>query len=241
MSSQKKINEIKKLQKQGDRYSVEKIALFLKDDDMTVKLTTIEVLGELPKSKYIKSILISLTDYNDEEVRYYALEALRGYTGEDLFETAIKLFNDNDELVRISVVQLLVEMGYPDGLEYLIKALADNEELVRSYAAEGIGKLGSTASIPLLELNLLCETSTLAKLGFLVGLYLLGEEKYLIQILDLLEDPSYKVRCAVANTVVDLVNEENRNLIKQSLLLALKNEETNAARSSMEGAINELK
>ncbi|WP_445670115.1 hypothetical protein [Peribacillus sp. FSL M8-0224] len=59
-------------------------------------------------------------------------------------------------------------------------------------------------------------------------------------MLDLLKDPSYRVRCAVANSVVDLLNQENVNLIKQSLLSALKNEQTDAARSSLQGALGEI-
>ncbi|WP_289324557.1 hypothetical protein [Peribacillus sp. ACCC06369] len=39
---------------------------------------------------------------------------------------------------------------------------------------------------------------------------------------------------------MDLLDQENANLIKKSLLSALKNEQTDAARSSLQGALEEL-
>ncbi|MFS0763373.1 HEAT repeat domain-containing protein [Peribacillus sp. 1P06PB] len=135
------------------------------------------------------------------------------------------------------MVEAIGDLNEIKGLEHLYEALTDKEEIVRGYAAEGIGKIGKAASIPILEKYLKYETSSLSKLGFFVGL---GERKYLRLMLDLLKDPSYRVRCAVANSVVDLLNQENVYLIKQSLLFALKNEQTDAACSSLQGALEEI-
>jgi HEAT repeat protein len=240
MNTEQKINIIIESLQHQERNSSLKIVQYLEDDDLAVKLTAIEALGEIPNSGCIKSILIELTENYDDEIRYYALESLKGYDGEDVFEAIVRNLKDSDELVRISVVEAIGDLNEIKGLEHLYEALTDKEEIVRGYAAEGIGKIGKAASIPILEKHLKYETSSLSKLGFFVGLYLLGERKYLTLMLALLKDPSYRVRCAVANSVVDLLNQENVNLIKQSLLSALNNEQTNAARSSLQGALEEI-
>lgn len=240
MNTDQKLNKIKELQNHMEQDSIVKIAAFLDDDEIAVRLTAIEALGELPMDESIKSILIKLTDDLDEEIRYHALESLRGYTGEDVFKAVVRHLKDDHELVRISAVEAIVDLGDTRGVEYLVKALADEEEIIRSYAAEGLGIIGTEASKPMLEKYLSYETSSLAKRGFFVGLYLLGEKKYLKSILDLLKDPDYRVRCAVANTVVDLINQENEYIVKQSLQSALQNEQTNAARSSIQGALEEI-
>ncbi|WP_042355191.1 HEAT repeat domain-containing protein [Bacillus rubiinfantis] len=240
MNTEQKIKKIKELQKRVDENSIEKIGSFLEDDDTATKLTAIEVLGELPKDESIKSILIKLTENPDEEIRFYALESLHGYTGEDVYASVVKRLEDSDELVRISAVEVIVNLKDIKGIEHLCNALTDTDEIVRSYAAEGIGKIGTKTYIPILEKYLSREKSNLSKLGFFLGLYLLGEKKYLNSILALLENRSYRVRCAVANSVVDLVNQENIKQIKERLLSALKNERTNAAHSTLEGALEEI-
>ncbi|MDM5358240.1 HEAT repeat domain-containing protein [Peribacillus sp. ACCC06369] len=176
MNTEQKINKIKELQNNVELDSILKIAFFLEDDDLAVKLTAIEALGELPNSESIKSILIKLTKNSDEEIRYYALESLKGYAGEDVFEAIVRNLNDSDELVRISAVEAIGDLNDIKGLDHLYKALTDKDEIVRGYAAEGIGKIGKAESITILEKFITSETNSLSKLGFFVGLYLLGEK-----------------------------------------------------------------
>ena len=48
MNTEQKINKIKELQKNIEWDSILKIAIFLEDDDLAVKLTAIEALGGVP-------------------------------------------------------------------------------------------------------------------------------------------------------------------------------------------------
>lgn len=156
------------------------------------------------------------------------------------FFAVVNRLKDDNELVRISAVEALGEMRDCRGKQHLIDALTDAEEIVRREAAEGLGELGDVSAIPILQSFLQNETSSTAKVGFYVGLYLLGAEFRLKSLLNLLKDPSYQVRCSVANCVLDLVDEENEKLIIKALNAALRRETTVAARSTLQSALEEL-
>jgi HEAT repeat protein len=240
LDSEKKIKQIETLQQIATEASIQKIIDFIEENDLAVKLTAIEVLGELPKSEKIKQKLLQLAENTDEEVRYYALESLKGYTGKDILNCVAKKVDDSDDLVRISAVETLGNLGYKEGIDFLFKALLDSDEIVRSYAAESLGKIGTIDLIPDLEKLLQDEKSSISKLGFYLALYHLGVKKYLHLILKLLNDPSYRVRCAVANSLGILTDKDNINHIKENLLFALKQEKTVAARTSLRRALEEI-
>lgn len=240
MKSEQKLMIIQGFLEQAGPEAIGHIASFLEDEDSHVIWMAIEALGTLPISEKIKSILLPLTENLDEEIRFKALEALCGYTGDDVLNAVVKRLKDDNELVRISAVEALGEMRDYRGKQHLIDALTDVEEIVRREAAEGLGELGDASAIPVLQAFLRNETSSTAKVGFYVGLYLLGAEFRLISLLNLLKDPSYQVRCSVANCVLDLVDKENKKLIIKSLNAALIRETTVAARSTLQSALEEL-
>lgn len=53
MNTEQKINKIKELQNNVELDSILKIAFFLEDDDLAVKLTAIEALGNCPIAKVL--------------------------------------------------------------------------------------------------------------------------------------------------------------------------------------------
>lgn len=240
MKSEKKIMIIQGFLEQAGPDAIENIAPFLADEDPQVIWMAIEALGTLPISEKIKNILLPLTENPDEEIRFKALEALWGYTGDAVLNAVVNRLKDDDELVRISAVEALGEMRDRRGKQHLMDALTDVEEIVRREAAEGLGKLGDASAVPVLQAFLQKETSSAAKVGFYVGLHLLGAEFHLKSLLNLLKDPSYRVRCSISNCVLDLVNEENKKLIIKALDAALRRETTVAARSTLQSALEEL-
>lgn len=255
MEIKQKINKIKELLEQDGPESTLRIAdflaedelkpivisaKFLEDEDHHILMTAIEALGESPINEKNKSLLLSLTKNQDELIRYCALEALWGYGGEDVFRAICSRLKDSNDLVRLTAVEALGNLRDIRGEENLIDALSDQNEIVRRNAAEGLGKLGDASAIPILQAFLQNETSSAAKVGFYVGLYLLGAEFRLKSLLNLLKDPSYQVRCSVANIVLDLVDEENKKLIIKALNAALRRETTVAASSTLQSALEEL-
>jgi HEAT repeat protein len=124
----------------------------------------------------------------------------------------------------------------------LRKALLDRSPLVRSYAASAIGVLEDHSARTILYQRLLKERSPRARVGLLHGLFRLGDKQQLWALVALLESKSYRVRCAVANTLADLplTLAEKRDVVRH-LNQRLKSETTVAARSSFESALKQLK
>lgn len=240
MIFEQKILAIQQLVAHGGADVFEGIVEYLKEDNREVRITAIAALGELPVNPMIKSILLPLTEDPDEEVRYLALEALWGYTGEGVFNAHIRRLNDSDELVRMSAVEGLGELRDARAEKYLVRSLRDEEEIVRRDAAAGLGKIRAATAIPVLQKQLQQEKSSLAKVGIYTGLYMLGSQIHLQSLLNLLSDPSYVVRCAVANTVVTLADSENKKSIKKALKAALRRESTFAGQSTLQEVLAEL-
>ncbi|WP_142829652.1 HEAT repeat domain-containing protein [Planococcus soli] len=231
---------IQQLLERGGPDSFHGIAEYLKEDNREVRITAIAALGELPANPMIKSVLLLLTEDPDEEVRYLALESLWGYTGEGVFNAHIRRLKDSDELVRMSAVEGLGELKDARAEKYLVRSLRDEEEIIRRDAAAGLGKIGAATAILVLQKQLQQEKSSLAKVGIYTGLYLLGSQIHLQSLLNLLSDPSYLVRCAVANTVVTIADQENEKVIKKALKAALRREFTIAGQSTLQEVLDEL-
>src|SRR5207248_759299 len=108
--------------------------------------------------------------------------------------------------------------------------------------ASAIGVLRDYSARPVLHKALLKERSARARVGFLVGLFLLGDKQQLAALMALLENKSYRVRCAAANTLARLpLSASERRAVVEKLSERLKLETTVAARSSLGSAINRLK
>ncbi len=240
METEQKKNMIKQALTQEVSEAITNIVPFLEDKDQEVVLSAIDALGELPPNERIERILITLTSNQSELIRYSALEALWGYNGEDVFQAFVDRLKDSNEIVRISAVEALSNLRDIEAGKFLLEALLDEEEIVRREAAIGLGKLEDSSLAPLLQEYLQQEKSNTARVGFYIGLYLLGSKLHLNPLLNLLKDSSYQVRCAVANSVLDLVDQENRRVIEKYLIEALKKEQTFAARSTLQNVLDEL-
>jgi hypothetical protein len=84
------------------------------------------------------------------------------------------------------------------------------------------------------------EKSALAKVGVFEGLYLLGDSERISDIVHLMKNKRYVVRCAAANTLLALADRKNKKIIKETLTDALKNESTVAVKSTIENALKKL-
>lgn len=220
------------------RTNFDKLIANLSQRKRPLKLCSIRALASFIDSSKARIALIKCTYDADDEYRYTAIEALDNFVGDDVEDAVIERIKDKSELVRITAIEFVGEHRCYRALPYLKEALRDEKALVRCYAAEAVGILGGNQSlVPLLEEGLKNEKRNIARLGFYLGLYQLNQLDYLGSILNLLKAKSYKVRCATANSLVNLATEENYDLIIEKLKAALAKETTVAARSSMQNAI----
>ncbi|OQM46216.1 hypothetical protein B6A27_07290 [Anoxybacillus sp. UARK-01] len=190
--------------------------------------------------KDIKNKLIQLTDHSNNEVRMYAIEQLGFFSGDEVGEVIVPKLTDPNLLVRVTAAEVLGLIEYKEAIPYLCRSLDDKHELVRAYTAEVLGKLGDKGIISLLKEKLNRERRNRARLGFYLGLYHLDEIEYLNDIIKMLNCKSYRVRCAVANSLVEIADMNNFTKIKECLRKALSKEKTTAVQSSLYGALTEL-
>ncbi len=150
----------------------------------------------------------------------------------------IKGLNDRNELVRVTVAEALETIGDRQALPALRKALRDRSPLVRSYVATAIGSLGDMRDVPRLRRAAQSDKSEMARVGIYHGLYLLEQHEVISSLLQLLQSRWYRVRCATANTLSEMLDDvSEREIIVRGLRRALKEESTVAARSSIRSTL----
>ncbi|MCL5773091.1 MAG: HEAT repeat domain-containing protein [Firmicutes bacterium] len=197
-------------------------------------------LGRRKNITEAPGILVRLLNDKSSFVRSEALNSLMKIGSKKYFSKVLPLLDDKNYVVKIDAIECIARLGKKRALKHLLKHLKDKNGIVRMYVGTVIGEIGDKTCAGYLEKRLKIEHSSHAKVGLLDGLYRLGQKERLLGLIHLLKSRNYRVRCAVANTFASLINKRNQSLIKESLLNALKNEATVAARSSMEGALKNI-
>lgn len=211
----------------------------LQSNSFSVRSTAIEVLGGMGDERAVGLLIPALKDHH-YEVRYIAAETLGAFKSTKSIRPLINSLDDKDAIVRLNAAESLGRLKARKAIPQLIELLDDPDELVRGYAAEALGELGSKHLIPILEKKLKLEKRNAAKLRILEALYKLGDQSKLAAILQMLKAKNYRVRCATASILREIVNDENTKEIIQTLKASLQKEPTIAAKSSIIGSIREI-
>jgi len=148
---------------------------------------------------------------------------------------------DRDELVRVEVIEALEEVGDPKTLRALRRAAHDRSPLVRSYVGPAIAALGGRREAGRLERLAAREKSAIARVGYYAALYEVGRNDAVMELVALLRNRDYRVRCAAANTLSGLANRRNASDINRALRAALRHESTVAATSSLRSSIRAIR
>jgi len=183
--------------------------------------------------------LIALCVDTDKEVRYTTIELLAGVKTQKIEDTVCTLLHDSDELVRTTCIEVLGSWNDTSKAHHVVDMLKDNSELVRSTAIVAIGDMGISTASELLK-KMLPSCGEEEEPCIYYALYKLGKHEYLPLFLDGLFHDFYRVRCATANLSVNITNEKNQSFIINVLTQKLKTEETVAAKSSIQGAIETI-
>jgi len=183
--------------------------------------------------------LVRMNSKANPEVRVAALEAL-SETAVDIETHVRNAMQDRDELVRTTAVELAGEQRLVNLKQEIVRRFrSDRSWLVRSAAAVALGDLGlPDARTPLLErIERSCEEE---RVRIYYALVRLGGRKFLKPFLEGLNDPFYRIRCATANLLPALVVKSDRRRIVKLLTDALHGEQTDAARSSLRNALEQI-
>lgn len=157
-------------------------------------------------------------------------------------EVLLKLLCDKNSLVRTEAADSLSQYPYDDVLQQLkIVAENDNNHMVRGYALLSMTlvsmmlKADPAKYLSFLHQRCKREKSVFCKLNCYHALYIMGEKDKLEVILLILKSRNYRNRCAVVNTLYDVVNESNRLLVVREFKKQLLKENSEAVISTING------
>lgn len=236
-----KIKLIESLTEHITNENLELLLQFVNSADLSVKLSAIETLACYKDYPIAKTYLEELIDDSNVEVRCKVLESLKNFTGETIWEKIVIKLSDTNNLVKIVAAETLGELKLNKAIPNLLESLHDKNELVRAYVVEALGNMNDTKLVRELENKLNEEKRNAVRLRLYLALYKLGEKQYFKQILNLLKSKSYKIRCATANGIVQIADDNNIDIIVQELKKSLSKEQTIAAESCMVSSLEELK
>ena len=129
-----------------------------------------------------------------------------------------KLAKDKDALVRAEAIDSLSRFCCERSYRVMKSALMDSDSYVRKYASFGLAWIGKSLS-PISTGEILFErekreNNVHGLVGIYEGLYILGYENYLNKLIDLFAVHDYQIQCSVLNSLSEIVNKENKSIIK---------------------------
>jgi HEAT repeat protein len=203
------------------------------------------------KFDYIQQIKKKLTKYKHQLIEFsrdddpiIRLEAIRTlglcYDG-DIDKAILYRLKDVDELVKTEALDnISLPLNRKKVLKKIAKLLDDESFLVKSYAVNALAWNRAFKYKKQIKKLLKLQNDEL-NVSIYAALILLGEDKYLKNLLMLLEHDNYQIRCAVTNMLYDIVKRNNVKLIFKKLKKAYKKEKSRAVKSCLETLIEELK
>lgn len=206
--------------------------------DSEKKIAEIESATNLLSDKLTR--LLELAMDSDSEVRYRALESFDLIGFPEVFCKVRDGLNDPDTLVRTTALEILGQVRDEKSLKAIEFSLEDESSLVRGAAALALGQFGLDDVCDILKRRLLVEDDDEVIVPIQAALYTLGQESYLENLLDGLDNDYYRVRCATANLLASIANTRNKDKILNALNFALEKEETAAAASSLKSTISSI-
>ncbi len=175
-------------------------------------------------------------------VRITAIKVLLEFPRRRYIPRIKEALRDADWCVRSDAAMALAKVARPDDIELLIDLLmTDPHGVVRRDIGDSLGGIGNKALIPVLEDALAAETDELAQIGILYGLYQLGQNQRLAELIAYLDDDHPLVRCNVVNSfVADHVSAPDRVILRDALERLLLDQQTSGVWESAKALLKAL-
>ena len=153
----------------------------------------------------------ALAGHADSEIRYLTAGLLADGSGLPQAERLLqRLAGDPDALVRVQAVDSLSTYTTESSFSAMEKALEDPCELVRSYAALGLGWIGTvlkkSSAVLLLQTHRKTASVLREQAACCEALYLLGQREALEDLLNLFPHGREQEQCFILNGLQELVN-----------------------------------
>ena len=204
--------------------------------------------GEL-KEKHLRK-LIKFSKDKDSLVRSSAASILINFENKAAKKALLGLACDKKAVVRCEAYDSLSVFHRKDVEKFLKKAVEEEEnELALSYAimswadvaaARGKNVEEKRGYATHLQRIMQIKKWNQCSMSCFYAEYVLGRKSAINGIICYLEVPDYRLRCGEINLLELLAEDENRELIKESLEKRLEHEETAAVMSAAEKLLKKL-
>lgn len=184
------------------------LTVWMRDPSSSVRSKALQLAAEKKVKAAVYAVEKLLND-KSEKVRLTALECL-GWLGKGNRRSIRLLLRDSSFLVRIEALETLSVLRDHAALPGIAKLLRDKNGLVRAYAARSIAALHGSAHVKAIENGVQQEKQESARVGFLEALIILGRKNRFDEFLHLLSSKDYRVRCSVANALMDMRLDRSR-------------------------------
>lgn len=183
---------------------------------------------------------------DDMCIKCDAADLLINYKTKQAVEILKTLSDDNDATVRASAYDNMWVFEKQDFDEILRKAVScESDGIARSYAIFSLYDLYLQNNCYTAELidfmhNLYkTEKDRRCKLQYLRNFYISGETDKLGEIIGYLEDKDYRMRITVVNTISEILNKENKEVLLSVVKKRLKPEKSRAVKASLEKFVSD--
>lgn len=190
--------------------------------------------------------LAEIAKSDDMCIKCDAADLLINYKTKQAVEILKTLSDDNDATVRASAYDNMWVFEKQDFDEILRKAVScESDGIARSYAIFSLYDLYLQNDCDTAELidfmhNLYkTEKDRRCKLQYLRNFYISGETDKLGEIIGYLEDKDYRMRITVVNTISEILNKENKEVLLSVVKKRLKPEKSRAVKASLEKFVSD--
>jgi HEAT repeat protein len=172
----------------------------LSDEDPRMRLTIVDLLGEIGETDAVTALASALRD-PEWRVRWRAADALGKLGDPAAVPDLLAMLADDSKDVRVSAAWALGRIGHDSAIEGLAKLLHDREWRVRWGAAEALWEIGAAAIPALIEL--LREQDDYVRRAAMRALAQIGSPA-IPALIAALEDSNWDVRWTAANALHEI-------------------------------------
>jgi HEAT repeat protein len=122
----------------------------LKCESNSIKMAVVEALGKLEDNRSIEPLMNIIKNDHSKDVRARAVDALRAYRCDNIYDILAEALQDVDAIVRKSAADVMGLLAEPKAVAPLAVALIDKNVKVRHKAALALGDIGGVQAAGIL-------------------------------------------------------------------------------------------
>ncbi len=181
-----------------------------------------------------------------DEVRIRVAEILNNFSSDFSDKLLLKLIDDKSELVRVNACDSLCNSVSTKAIEALKPHAVKDTSLVRAYAIMSILDIATNTNYSKDELikfymdSLKKERVHWVKIYYYKVLYCSGIKSFFPNLINELNSRNYRTRIAVVKCLMDVLDDENIDIIKELLIKRLNSEKAESVRDCIKRLLKQI-